>query len=175
VAESALIVRVPEAERHVASFRERFDPSAKLGVPAHVTLLFPFVDPGSITEAVIEQVRSVALASPAFEFRLTAIRRFPRAVYLAPEPAELFLALTGQLMRAFPGLPPYAGEHADIVPHLTVAQIEGPRQDAVEAELRGALRLPIRAACAELTLIESSSGRWRTLHSFALTDAGPGT
>jgi hypothetical protein len=37
MAQTAFIVRVPEAERHVGDLRDRFDPSARLGVPAHIT------------------------------------------------------------------------------------------------------------------------------------------
>lgn len=42
VLESALVVLVPEAEALVKSFRDRHDPSAAAGVPAHITLLYPF-------------------------------------------------------------------------------------------------------------------------------------
>ena len=37
--ESALIIAVPEAEPLVKAWRERFDYSAGVGVPAHITLL----------------------------------------------------------------------------------------------------------------------------------------
>jgi len=52
MAESAFIVRVPEAEPCVGALRERFDASVKLGVPAHITVLVPFMSPERITEAV---------------------------------------------------------------------------------------------------------------------------
>jgi hypothetical protein len=41
--ESALVV--PEAEPLVKPFRDRYDPSAAAGVPAHITLLYPFKQP----------------------------------------------------------------------------------------------------------------------------------
>jgi len=46
--ESALVVLVPEAEAWVHSFRDRYDPSAAAGVPAHVMLLYPFRPPHNI-------------------------------------------------------------------------------------------------------------------------------
>src|SRR5712675_2883024 len=58
MAESALIVRVPAAEPHVSGLRARFDPAAALGVPAHVTVLYPFVPPDRITAAVLARVRA---------------------------------------------------------------------------------------------------------------------
>ena len=42
VLRSGLIIEVPEAETAVAAWRERLDPQAVLGVPAHITVLFPF-------------------------------------------------------------------------------------------------------------------------------------
>ena len=46
--------------------------------------------------------------------------RFPGVVWLAPEPAEPFIALTELLAAAFPDHPPYEGAHDEIVPHLTL-------------------------------------------------------
>ena len=45
--ESALLVPVPEAEPFVQRHRFRHDSVALRGVPAHITVLFPFVAPGS--------------------------------------------------------------------------------------------------------------------------------
>ncbi len=42
---AAVLVTVPEAESLVAPLRERFDASTALGVPAHITVLFPFMPP----------------------------------------------------------------------------------------------------------------------------------
>jgi hypothetical protein len=46
--QSAVLVPVPEAERAVSRHRARLDAAAALGVPAHVTVLFPFVPPSEI-------------------------------------------------------------------------------------------------------------------------------
>ena len=43
--ESAVLVPIPAAERVVSTHRSRLDGAAALGVPAHVTVLFPFVPP----------------------------------------------------------------------------------------------------------------------------------
>ena len=50
---SGLIVEVPEAEPAVARLRERLDASAPLGIPAHITVLFPFMPPGTIGPAAL--------------------------------------------------------------------------------------------------------------------------
>jgi 2'-5' RNA ligase len=143
VSQSAFIVRVPEAEPHVAALRDRHDPSARLGVPAHLTLLHPFMSVGRIDATVLTAVRAIAQAQRPFAFRLATIGRFPGTVNLAPEPAAPFVELTLALVRAFPDHPACAGRHADIVPHLTVARADGAGADAAEAELRAKLPLPV--------------------------------
>ena len=53
MAQSAVLVPVPEAERAVSRHRTRLDRAAAWGVPAHVTILYPFVAPSAITAAPI--------------------------------------------------------------------------------------------------------------------------
>ncbi|HEX7441465.1 MAG TPA: 2'-5' RNA ligase family protein [Caldimonas sp.] len=170
MSQSAFIVRVPEAEPYVATLRERLDPSARLGVPAHVTLLYPFMAPERIGGAVLERARALAASSAPFAYRLAGIRRFPGVLYLSPQPGAPFVELTLRLAREFPEHPPYGGRHADIVPHLTVAQADAQELAAAEVELRAALPRSggVAARCNDLALIENSSGRWRPVQTFPL-------
>ena len=48
---SGLIIEVPEAEPAVRWHRERLDANAPLGIPAHITVLFPFMPPEMIDAA----------------------------------------------------------------------------------------------------------------------------
>jgi len=169
MAETAFAVNVPEAEPLVGALRARLDPSAALGMPAHITVLYPFMPPEEITQAVLGDVRrALSFASP-FAFTLARVGRFPGALYLAPEPAAPFIALTRSLADRFPAYPPYGGRHAGIVPHLTVAQAASVEHDMAEAQL--AATLPgagVAAKCSEVVLIENSSGPWKPMHSFSL-------
>ncbi len=45
---SGLIIEVPEAEPAVHRYRERLDANAPLGIPAHITVLAPFMPPETI-------------------------------------------------------------------------------------------------------------------------------
>jgi 2'-5' RNA ligase len=173
MAESAFIVRVPEAEPQVAHLRERFDPMALLGVPAHITLLYPFLSPEQITTPVLGASRTIASAMTAFPFRLDRIGRFPGVLYLAPEPATPFAAFTNALARRFPEFPPYGGQFQTIVPHLTVAHVNDAECVAIEGELRSSLLSSggVSASCREISLIENSSGRWKLMHVLPLSSA----
>ena len=168
--QSALIIAVPEAEPVVADFRERFDPAAHSGVPAHITVLFPFMSPKWLDAGVIERLRAVATGRPAFSFRMKRIGRFPNILYLKPEPAAPFIAMTDALCAQFPDFPPYEGQFEEIIPHLTVANGHNAQLNRIEADLRASstLRSGINAQCKQIALIENSTGRWVTKKIFPL-------
>jgi 2'-5' RNA ligase len=167
--ESALLVPVPEAEASVQRHRFRHDSVALRGVPAHITVLYPFVPPGAMTDATAQSVRDVLARFPAFSFRLSRLRRFPEgAVYLAPEPAEPFVRLTEAFGDEFPDYPPYGGIHAELIPHLTVAQEpDAPADELAEIERH----LPIRCIARETWLmVENANHQWRRRSTFRLVD-----
>jgi 2'-5' RNA ligase len=167
--ETALICRVPEAERYIAHHRQRFDPPARRNVPAHVTILYPFAAPEEVSADTLQTLRDVAAAVPAFHYRLRETRRFPSSLYLAPEPGDSFARLTTLVHRAFPDYPPFAGKFDVVVPHVTVAHGDEPQLCAIEVELRIALPAAgVSAHCAELVLIENSTGVWEQVSAFPL-------
>lgn len=167
--DTALICRVPEAERYISRYRERYDPSARRNVPAHVTVLYPFVPLARIDAEVVARLREIAASVPSFDYRLAQMRRFPVALYLAPDPDLSFTALTDAVWRAFPDHPPFEGKFDTVVPHVTVAHGDEPQLCEIEVELRIALPASgVKARCSELVLIENSSGRWEEMHCFAL-------
>ena len=170
MAESGFIVRVPEAEPLVRALRERYDESARLGVPAHVTVLFPFMPPERIDTSVLERIRLAIGGTRPFEFSLSAVGRFPATAYLEPAPPAPFVALTEALAAEFPQFPPFAGEFPTIIPHLTVAHGNADEAHFVEAQLVAKLAEhgSIRSTCRSLELLENSSGHWRQLHVFHL-------
>jgi 2'-5' RNA ligase len=170
VSETAFIVRVPEAEAHVASLRSRFDAAVRLGVPAHITVLVPFMPPDQITRSVLAQIQAALSQVSSFAFTLSQVRRFPATAYLAPEPAAPFIALTEALFREFPQFPPFGGAHESIVPHLTVANGDASEATVAEAELEDVIRSngPISSVCSSVSLLENSTGLWREMHVFAL-------
>jgi 2'-5' RNA ligase len=154
---TALIVAIPEAEPAVGALRLEHDWSAPLGVPAHITILFPFADAAEVDE---EAIAEVVADVPAFEFELDRVGRFEDGlVWLHPEPSEPFAGLTAAMWRRFPDHPPYEGAYDTAVPHLTVSYVP------IELEVE----LPIRASVREVTLIEEASdGRWSVRRVFPL-------
>jgi 2'-5' RNA ligase len=160
--QTAIVVLVPEAETHVAALRQSHDPAAALGVPAHITVLFPFMPPASVTAQVLAGAAAALRGLRSFDFQLAKLRRFADTSWLAPDPAAPFVALTEALVRAFPAWPPFGGLHEDIVPHLTVARGDEPTLQQADAELRAMLRErgPIKAHCSHLSLLARVDNRW---------------
>ena len=51
--ETALLLPVPAAESSVGQHRARLDQAARDGVPAHITVLYPFLPPAGIDAALL--------------------------------------------------------------------------------------------------------------------------
>jgi 2'-5' RNA ligase len=118
---SAVIVTVPAAEPVVARHRRELDASAPWGVPAHVTVLYPFMNPVQLDDGVHSKLRGAVASVPEFTTTFSRTSWFAdKVLYLAPEPAAPFRDLIVSVAAAFPDHPPYEGLFDDVVPHLTV-------------------------------------------------------
>ena len=171
--ESALVVLVPESEALVKPIRERCDPSAALGVPAHITILYPFKQPHDIESDLLLTLQGLFRRFPPFTFMLTELRTFPGVLYLAPTPREPFVALTQAVADRFPETPPYRGEFSEIIPHLTLAHFQGDEQLAcLTSEIKAAMqsRPNIQATATNVTLLDNAQGRWQVRAVFRLGD-----
>ena len=168
--QSTLFVPVLEAEPWVKDLRERYDPTAAAGVPAHVTVLFPFISPNLITDSDLARATETFQRFRPFEFRLEQVGRFTESLYLVPEPDEPFISLTKAIVREFPEYQPYGGKFTEIVPHLTVANRSAELSAIAEVELMAIIKElgPIYAVCNVVELYENSSGHWRWAQSFPL-------
>jgi len=164
--ESAIAIKV-RLPADLERFRAAHVPNAALGVPAHITLIYPFL-PADLLDASVRRRVARALASHSpFRFRLKSVGRWPNSHYLAVEPALPFEAIVRSLVEAFPEYPPYAGEF-EYVPHVTIA--EGDDQSLA----RLARDLPVPAGEQEVTRIlliaQERDGRWRYRWTFGLRD-----
>jgi 2'-5' RNA ligase len=171
--QSALIVAVPQAEAAVGGFRSRYDPAAGWGVPAHVTVLYPFLAPDRIDDRVLAALADVVGSVPRFDVDFPHVEWFgDEVVWLAPRPDDGFRRLTAAVWQRFPEAPPYAGAYADAVPHLTIGH-DAPLPDLRAAGDAVAAHLPIRAAVDAVRLIAGAPGpdAWHTIREFPLGPA----
>jgi hypothetical protein len=171
--ETAVVVLVPEAEGLVGPWRLKHDPSAAEGVPAHVTLLYPFVPFERINDTVEAGIARVFAGASPFGLGFSHTRRFPGVLWLAPDDPAPLIALTQALMAMFPEYPPYGGAHETVTHHLTVAQIRDGEVatvlDRIEAKFIAEANssLPIRARAEEAWLLtEEEGGMWRSVRPY---------
>ena len=168
--DSGLIVEVPEAEPAVARLRERLDANALLGIPAHITVLFPFMPPSRIDPGTLTELARVFAAVSRFGFRLDRTDWFgDEVLWLAPHDPGPFRALTEAVHRAYPAYPPFEGQFSDVVPHLTVGHGH-PVTDLRAAEESVRMHLPIDGYATAVTLVteDCAGGRWARAATFAL-------
>lgn len=170
--DSALIVPIPAADSVIHRWRVLYDSAAAAGVPAHVTVLYPFIPQAEIDGEVEATVRRVLAPFPAFACHLSEIRWFGDEVaYLAPEPEGAFRSLLTAMWGAFPDHPPYEGAHEDPTPHVTIGHQAPGLDEAVRAVQE---HLPIESLADRVELITLTEGCWSTTATFLLPGASAG-
>ena len=174
-----MLVLIPEAESVVASHRADLDVAARLGVPAHVTVLYPFVPPERVDNAVISDLAGAVGSVACFDVTFARLRWFERSVlWLAPEPVDPFRALTAAVQGAFPGYLPYGGVHADLVPHLTIGQDQPyPHFESAHRAIEPSLPFTARVSNAVLMQGSLEQRSWRVTAELPLSGprVGPAT
>jgi 2'-5' RNA ligase len=169
---TALVLTVPEADPLVGHWRERLDPSAAAGMPAHVTLIYPFRESAAIGTGTEAALAGICAATRAFDLTFNAVKRFPGVLWLAPEDSAPAIALTRAISEVFSDCAPYGGAFDEIVPHLTVAHLLPDDEAQLDRIERGFLiecgtRLPLRTRARQATLMEKSGeGRWQERRRF---------
>ncbi|OIQ80368.1 hypothetical protein GALL_378790 [mine drainage metagenome] len=150
---SAIIIKVPEVEHIVGRHRRALDPSAEWGVPAHVTLLYPFLHPSAIDANALKRLTEVVARHREFDVQFRQTKWFGEEVlWLSPEPDLQFRRLTRDLVATFPETSPYGGAILDPTPHLTVADGANLREmRAVESTL--SKHLPVSASFGSVSLM----------------------
>ncbi|KPH99928.1 hypothetical protein OV450_0776 [Actinobacteria bacterium OV450] len=157
---TAVVIVLPDAAPLLDAAR-RIDPSlVRRGVPAHVSLLYPFVPESALTGQDEEGVRSLAARFPAADLVLEEVVT-----------ASGFVAVTvpglQPIVDAFharwPGVRPYGGRFGARPPaHVTVAM--GADDLTVATRVRsvtGSL-LPLRTRAAAVQLVVLTEEGWRS-------------
>lgn len=175
--DTALLVEVVEAEPVIGHLRLAHDAAAADGIPAHVTVLYPFVPRHRLTDEVRDAVSHVFGGIRGFQYRFDRVARFANTtVYLAPEPAGAFSRLTEATHARWPQHPPYGGVFDVVIPHLTVGdRLEASTADALEGEARLALARhgPIVGRASDVALMtRHASGRWSVDSRHPLAQVG---
>ena len=172
--ETALLIVCPAAEEAVEGLRLRYDRAAQFGVPAHVTITYPFKPRAELTDDHRAALRMVVagFAPLTLEGRRTSWFD-DSVVFVALEDPSPVIELTNAVTQQFPDFPPYGGAFDAVVPHLTVAH-DQPKEVLRAAEIDVIRRLPFSM---EVDRVELWAGpalvgpirrEWRRIDSFSL-------
>lgn len=163
-----MVILTPELEPRIADLRAVHDPAARQGMPAHVTLLYPFMDPVKLGPTQRGRLAEVFRGVPAFDLSFSRIGRFPEVLWIAPEPAQPLLAMVRAIAAVFPDYPPYGGQFETIIPHVTVAHGDGLDLGALEPEVRARLATPVVQRVDGASLFTTIRRKWREVDRFLL-------
>jgi 2'-5' RNA ligase len=169
-ATSAIVVRVP-LPTALARLRMRWDWAASVGVPPHVTIVFPFLPAAGLGPDVRRTLVGLAAAQRPFDVRFAKVGRFPTVVYLAPHPSSPFSRLTEAVVDRFPDYPPYGGVHDVVTPHLTITESNEAPLERIAAQADAALPFSHRVTRIEV-IVESGEGRWQPRWRISLGRSG---
>lgn len=168
--DTALIIRV-ELPAALAALRLRSDANAADGVPAHVTLLYPFAAPASLDDGVLGAVADIVGGHAAWQIVLGERRRWPDTLYVSVEPEAPVRALQAELAAAFPSLPLYGGSFP-FTPHVTIAEGPGALDPAVDADPAWEdLPFACEADAVEI-IVHGGEGGWHVARRFPLGELG---
>lgn len=173
--QSAVVVLVPEAEPVVGRHRAVLDGAAAQGMPAHVTVLYPFVAAAAITEETLRALADAVGSVAAFDCVFGRTAWFgDQVLWLAPDPDGPFRELTSAVLAAFPGYLPYDGAFPDVIPHLTIGEQPpgGPAAlRAAEADVLPALPVTTRISRAWVMTGSSAPNSWHPIAELPLAAA----
>jgi len=176
MSETALIIEVPESELLLGELRSQYDQNVSVGVPAHITILYPFIPESKLTEPIVAKLRKLASGNDKYSFQLAEWGRFDTALWLRPVPEQPFRELTLAVWRLFPSYPPYGGEYENVQPHLTTAEFDArdrldSRWDKIEESTMSSL--PINCVASGLSIyVSNDSGNWKRRLFLPFTNAG---
>jgi 2'-5' RNA ligase len=168
--QNAIILPVPEAELAVAKLRNKYDPYALKGIPAHISINYPFnIQNNQSTIGLHSKLNKLFSEMSIFKYQLTEISTFSEVIYLSPYPTEKLTNLIARVFERFPESPPYNGEFSPI-PHLTIAQVDENKLFHVKEEIVSQITkfLPINAIAKEIWWIENREGIWKIVDVFQL-------
>jgi 2'-5' RNA ligase len=143
----------------IARLRRRWDRAAGQGARPHVTVLYPFLPEAELTPDVRAALATIAATVRPFDVGFDAVRRFDGVVWIEPDPAAPFRALTDAVAARWPAWPPYGGLFDEVIHHLTVVESETAPLDEVAAAAAAHVPFRRRASAMEVWR-QDATGRW---------------
>ena len=171
MAATAIVVPFDDLDAVVGTHRRVLTTDGGDGMPAHVTLIYPFADDAALGDHETGRVRAALGAFSRFDVTFRRFGRFdaqPPVLYLDPEPGAPFVGMIAALEREFPAFPSFGGIHETVIPHLTIAQTgDAPAMQGAKDDV--ASHLPIQTRVTAVTVMAHLAAGWRPLERIPLS------
>lgn len=166
---STILIPVLSADLLIDKWRKKYVESSHHGIPFHITLLFPFIEPEKIHDDVVNRLKDFFLETKQFTYILSKIDTFPNIIFLEPSKKKQFIKLTEGLLKIFPTTSLYEGKFSKINPHATVANLNNAEnfnriRTIISKDLNS--KLPIKAVAKEVWLMEKENNEWFIVEKF---------
>lgn len=163
--QSGLAIPVPEADKLLKVVASRFPEAVRKDVPAHVSVLYPFLPANVLDDRAISALSELFATQPVMTVKFAKCRRRGEFVYLRPDPVDGLDEVTKRVRRLWPDVVPYEGLYGEVEPHLTVAlHTTQERAEEIEHEIVPEL-LPLSAELREAWLVVFA-GQWALRERF---------
>ncbi|MGP3690427.1 2'-5' RNA ligase family protein [Streptomyces sp. IBSNAI002] len=157
---TAVVIVLPDAAPLLDAARGVDPALVRGGIPAHVSLLYPFVPEPALTDRDDQDVRSLAARFPAAELLLEEVVTAPGFVAVTVPGLQ---PIVDAFHARWSGLRPYRGRFGDRpAAHVTVAM--GPDEPTATARVRDGIGglLPLRTRATALQLVVLAEKGWRS-------------
>ncbi len=125
--QTGLVIPVPEADALLAAVGARYPGTVREGVPAHVSLLYPFVAAAELDEQVTSALCELLAEQAPMPVQFAECYRREGFVALRPDPIDGLTELMNKTHLRWPDVVPYEGVYQDVEPHRPRAPIADPR------------------------------------------------
>ena len=169
--ESAVIIRA-SLPAGLEVLRRASVAEARRGLPAHLTMLYPFVEPAALRPDVRAAIATVVSRHASIPYAMIGPRHWPNVTYAGVEPADPFIRLQADLAAAFPAFPIYREPPGfRFEPHITIAEGPGADRSRVVAD-RAWASLPAAGQATRLEVIADDGTGWKLIWALALGRRG---
>jgi hypothetical protein len=146
-----LLLVTPDAESLVGRWRAEHDVAARFGIPAHVTVRSPFLQPKCWRDPALSLLERFL----PIDVTLSHLENREGGLVLIVEPDDELREITEAVGLSWPTLPPHKNNRPDLAYHMTVVRTAN---DSIRSQAREALapHLPLRVTGAEMWASEGS-------------------
>jgi len=172
--EAALLVMVPCADPVVGQYRATYDSAAQVGVPAHMTIAYPFKP--NLGGDDVERLTSVFAGEPGFNLVLSSTGWFGEQVlFLRPDDPGPVIRLACLVSLEYPQWPLYGDSFDTYVPHMTIG-LDQPVDTLKTVEAEVCQQLPITQPVTEVQYwsgpaLSCGAPGWRMVRAFNLASS----